>query len=246
MAKDIGRFYMVRPYIIQHVLWFLVRPGLRLFCRFKFYGRKNLKLVSREHGVIFAANHASELDPPVFNAAFRFGSEHVPLYFASDELKIFKSTKKFSWRARLYGSSWFFRALGAFPVFTNQWKKDGAIDYEKALRNQIKLLKNQESVLFFPEGKRTENGKLGKTEPGIGYLFYHTKTTIVPVAISGTFNVTPRSFFSRKHTITVTFGEPIQGDKIEFFKNNLEPSIGDFKALGDTVMKRIEEMLPPQ
>ena len=246
MAKDIGRFYKISPHIFQHSLWLPTRIILRLFCRFKFFGRKNLKLVSRECGVVFAANHASELDPPAINAAFRILSEFLPLFFASDELKIFKSTKNFSWRARLYGSSWFFRILGAYPVYTGQRNEAGGIDYEQALRNQIKLLANKESLLFFPEGVRTKDGKLGKARPGIGYLLYYTNTTIVPVAITGTFNVTPASFFSRKHAITVTFGKPIRRENVEVFENNPEPRLRDFKECADLVMKRIEEMLPPQ
>ncbi|MBI2109471.1 MAG: 1-acyl-sn-glycerol-3-phosphate acyltransferase, partial [Parcubacteria group bacterium] len=235
--RDIGPYYWVSPRICQHSLWLPTRIILGIFCGFKFYGRKNLKKVSKTYGVVFAANHASELDPPAINAAFRFLSEYLPLFFASDEIKIFKSTKKFSWRARLYGSSWFFRVLGAYPVYTRQTDKSGGIDYARALRNQIKLLANGESLLFFPEGIRTRDGNLSKARPGIGYLLYHTNTTIVPVAITGTFNVTPKSFFSRKHKITVTFGEPIQKDNIPCFKNNIEPSVEDYRTVGNLIME---------
>lgn len=245
MKKDAGRWYGIAPTVLQHGLWPVAWIILKFFCRFRKYGRKNLKGVNRTHGVIFAANHASTWDPIVVNAGFRFLSEYLPLFFARDDDTNFQNKKEWSIIARLiFGMRWFFPAFGAFPVYRNQVDEEGKKDYAASFRNQIPLLKLRESVLIFPEGRRTKDGMLQKAKPGIGYLLYHANVTVVPVAISGTFNIRWWSFLLRRHTITVTFGPPIRRDDVPVFKDNPEPRIREYKEAADFIMVRIAELLP--
>lgn len=236
MAKHLGSFYAVAPLLLQRLLWAPTRLIFRFFCKLKVYGRENLKQVTRKHGTIFVANHASELDPPLVNAALHFTSEHSPLFFASDEPRFFKDTKKFGWRAYLY-RPFLFRMLGAYPIFV------GRGDYEKALPYQLALLEKGESLLFFPEGKLTPDGMIQKAKPGIGFLLHRTDAVIVPIAISGTFNVTPKSFLLRKHDVVVRFGRPIRRSDIPVFVNNQNPRHRDYKATAGFIMERIEKLL---
>lgn len=241
MAKPLSRLYAIAPFVSQRLLWLPTRLILKFFCRFAVYGRRNLKGLPRTHGTIFVANHSSELDPPIVNAAFRFTSEHSPLFFASDQPESFKNTKKFGWRAYLY-RPWFFKMLGAYPVYT------GKRNFQEALPHQIALLEKGESLLFFPEGKRTPNGQVGKAHPGIGFLLHYTNAVIIPVAISGTYGISLKTFLLRKHTITVTFGTPIERtDRV--FKYTARPQIRDFKKYADIIMERVARLFaenPPK
>jgi 1-acyl-sn-glycerol-3-phosphate acyltransferase len=46
-------------------------------------------------------------------------------------------------------------------------------------------------VVVFPEGTRTEDGKLSPLKPGVQLLIKRTQATIVPVGIAGAFQALP-------------------------------------------------------
>lgn len=60
-----------------------------------------------------------------------------------------------------------------------------------------KLLRENVSVFFFPEGTRSRDGKVGPFKPGAFILAKNTGTPIQPIVITGTRNALP------KHTLTV-------------------------------------------
>ena len=64
-------------------------------------------------------------------------------------------------------------------------------DHEKAMLSIAKiknsLLKNPRSILIFPEGSRTNDGKVNQFKTGGLSIGISTKISIVPVAIEGTF-----------------------------------------------------------
>lgn len=63
-----------------------------------------------------------------------------------------------------------------------------------SLRNEIKnALLDGASVLFFPEGTRTNTGALGAFKNGAFYNAIQTGFPIVPIVIRGTFNAMPKS-----------------------------------------------------
>ncbi|HEX4823359.1 MAG TPA: lysophospholipid acyltransferase family protein [Candidatus Polarisedimenticolaceae bacterium] len=67
-----------------------------------------------------------------------------------------------------------------------------------------------ESVILFPEGTRSRDGKLGRFKRGSFHLALETGVPIVPVAISGTGRVVaPRSIVVRPGPVRVTFLPPI-------------------------------------
>ena len=67
------------------------------------------------------------------------------------------------------------------------------------------------SVLFFPEGVRSDDGTLGEFKPGIGLLAAGLGVPVVPVYLKGTDSVVAKGG-SRPHRgrIEVRFGQPVQ------------------------------------
>jgi len=233
--------YWVTPLISHTLLRFLlVLPLLKYFAKFKVYGLENLKVASTKHGVIFAANHASEFDPPVVTAAIPFLSKYTPLFFATDELEFFAKKEIFGWRAYIYPWA-FVLLLGAYPILKKRKK------FEEKLMHTITLLSKKRSVLFFPEGRRTRNGRIQDAQAGIGFLLQHTNSVIIPVGIKGTYDIpsfdkpSRKRFYSGKHTITVIFGKPIS--KEDIFGENTDSQIDDFKSGANAIMARIEKLL---
>jgi long-chain acyl-CoA synthetase len=72
------------------------------------------------------------------------------------------------------------------------------------------------SVLVFPEGARTPDGKLHAFRGGIGLLASRLRVPVLPVKIEGLYEVKDRHFVA-PGKITVKIGEPVS------FAANAEP-----------------------
>ena len=98
-----------------------------------------------------------------------------------------------------------------------------AVDrYGNPVRGLIKAKKEVEkgNICFvFPEGTRTHNGKLGPMKDGAAYIAVKANVPLVPVYISGAYQIWPRSSkwphpmkgFLRRRKIRIYIGEPIYG-----------------------------------
>ena len=67
------------------------------------------------------------------------------------------------------------------------------------------------SVLIFPEGHETPDGRIQSFKSGIGILAVQLNVPVVPIKLDGLFELKQRrQFFVRPGTVSVTFGEPVQ------------------------------------
>ena len=153
-----------------------------------------LDKLDRNADYIFAPNHASSLDIPLILGFLPFWI--VPI--SKIELK---------WIPFL---GWAMQAAG--HVFVDRR------DHEKAMLSIAKiknsLLKNPRSILIFPEGTRTNDGKVNKFKTGGLSIGISTKISIVPVAIEGTFE--SLSKHSKKFVnklLTINIGSPVDTRK---------------------------------
>jgi long-chain acyl-CoA synthetase len=95
----------------------------------------------------------------------------------------------------------FCRAVHLFPV---EELHPGA-----ALETANRILAVGDSLVWFPEGWRSPDGRLQRLLPGIGGVLLHSGAPAVPVSIWGTFEALPRGRrIPRWHRLTVTFGRP--------------------------------------
>jgi 1-acyl-sn-glycerol-3-phosphate acyltransferase len=73
-----------------------------------------------------------------------------------------------------------------------------------------KILQSDSSIIVYPEGTRTHDGKMGDFKAGIALLVKKTKAPVLPVYIHGTFDCLNRKrLFPRGGPIQVRFGEPV-------------------------------------
>lgn len=83
----------------------------------------------------------------------------------------------------------------------------------KTMADAEKLLKNNMSIVVFPEGRRTDNGKMGTFKGGAFKLAYEFNLPVVPITIDGSYQVMPRSTFNvAPGTIKLTLHEPIEAE----------------------------------
>jgi len=104
---------------------------------------------------------------------------------------------------------------------------------KKVYRQAAGWLKDDMSVVFFPEGARSQDGKIDKFQNGAFKLAIQEKRPILPIAIEGTSEAIPKGswIFQAKVIGKLTVLAPIETEK-------LEPK--DFIYLRDTVHKRLK------
>lgn len=161
---------------------------------------------------ILASNHQSYLDPPIVgNASDR------AIYFLA--------------RKTLLDVPLLGRLLPKFNVVP--------VDQEgtdrSALKALIRVLRQGEGVLVFPEGARTFDGNLQPALPGLGLVIAKTRAPVVPMRIFGSHEALPRGGGLHFHRITVVVGEPIH-----FTDADLQPAGKELYArLSNRVMDAI-------
>ncbi|HWM26099.1 MAG TPA: lysophospholipid acyltransferase family protein [Chthoniobacterales bacterium] len=151
-----------------------------------------LRVVHRErminHGpVIMASNHESYLDPPLVGSVA--------------DRAIFFLARKSLLAGPFFG--WLLPKLNVIPV-------DQEGNDRSALKALIRILRAGEGTLVFPEGERTQDGRLRPALPGLGFVIAKTLAPVVPMRIFGAREAWPRgSSRVRFRPITVVVGEPI-------------------------------------
>ena len=150
-----------------------LRGYLRLIFRVEIKGS-----VPKQGAYVLCANHISLYDPVVVGA---FCGRNISFMAKSELFKIF-------------GLGFLIKRLGAFPIDRN--KAD-----IKAIKTALSILKNGESLLMFPEGKRVKSGESADAKSGMIMLAHRTDSPIIPIGVKSDYKL-----FSR---LTVTFGEPV-------------------------------------
>ncbi len=216
------------PFILQTFVWIPTWIVLTLCGRFRKYGKENLKGISR--GVIFAANHGSELDPILVPASLNPFSPVMPIFYVAREREFYE---KDGFSKYIYGGFWF-KLWGAYPAYT------GKKDYAFSLQEHIKILNAGKSILMFPEGEKTKNGEVGNGKGGIALLAHVTGVPIVPVAMTGHFKMRPIDFILRRRKIAIRYGKPLYSK--DLFPNVAHVTIDDYKRAAQFVMLKVGEL----
>ncbi|MCH8162192.1 MAG: 1-acyl-sn-glycerol-3-phosphate acyltransferase [Chloroflexi bacterium] len=174
---------LARPWVVaRHV---------RRFCQpFSVDGREHLDEVTGP--VLIVANHCSHFDtvivlsvlpPPLY--------DRVAVVAAAD--RFYTSTLKSAWLSLRYN---------AFPIE----RRGGS----NALAYSEQLLRDDWSLLIFPEGTRSKTGELLPFHPGPAILALRQGVPVVPMHIAGAWNIlrpgTPRA---RPAPVHLRIGPPL-------------------------------------
>lgn len=178
--------------------------GLRSFGNFESRGTGRLAGISQ---AIFIMNHANDLDPIALAAALPFMSRFAPTFYVVAPEKELVNPNGALLRRYFYRDRWL-RIIGGYPLVRGQR------DYDKSLATHLQFLKEGKSVCIFPEGGITKTGQLREPHGGVIHLARESGVPIVPVAIFGSYRLTPWLFISRKRRLIVEFGHPISAETI--------------------------------
>jgi 1-acyl-sn-glycerol-3-phosphate acyltransferase len=162
---------------------------------------------------VFAANHISALDIPVLYV-------NLPGQFRI-------VAKKELFRYPFLG--WHLRRSGQLAI--DQSNPSSAV---RSLRKAVESLRDGMPLVIFPEGGRSETGQVQPFMAGAFYIAIKGQVDVVPVAITGTYEILPMNHFHiRPGPIQLCMGDPI-------------PTAGmglhDIDALSASAQRAIEAM----
>lgn len=122
-----------------------------------------------------------------------------------------------------------------WPVVGFLLKKAGIIGVNRgksdmtAVKECLRVLKNGEKLLMFPEGTRVKDGESSEAHTGAAMFATRTGTPLVPVYIS------PKKRIFRK--TTVVFGRPYHPE----FEGR-KPSADDYQRIADDLLVRVNAL----
>src|SRR3989338_868943 len=159
--------YPIARYIVKLIYW----PWLKEI--------KGLENIPKDKPFIIAANHSSYFDIML---------PHLCIIKTIDT-HILTFVNASYWKIPLVGA--FLDWAGGIPVYVrheNGAKKKNMESFKKALD----YLKKGGAILIFPEGTRSDDGKLKKAHTGIAKLAIKSKTPILPFGIIDAHRVLPK------------------------------------------------------
>ncbi len=151
--------------------------------------------IPKKGAVIIASNHVSYLDPAVLVASL-----NRKIYFITKK-EVFKNTFV----------SFILKNLNAFSVDREN------VDI-LAFKKAINILREEKVLGIFPEGTRSSNGELQELKLGAIKIAMKTGVPILPVGITGTHKIYPRSIkfpILFKHKIVIKYGAPQHFNKLK-------------------------------
>ncbi len=142
---------------------------------------------------MFVQNHVNLLD-------------HCTMYNATPH---FKQGIELAAHFKLPVYGWFMKQRGTIPVHRERGPKEMMQIMEERMRAEVA---RGHSLLAFPEGTRTRDGRVGPFRPGVLKLGHRMRLPFVPVAVTGMFEVLRKSepYIVPGGNVTVYVERPIE------------------------------------
>jgi long-chain acyl-CoA synthetase len=202
--------------------WIL--PLARVFAWIRVEGRE--RLASVEGPVIFASNHQSHMDTPVIMAALPARWRYrMATAMAKEFFKPHFFPEQYGKAAWFTNSLNYWLAALVFNAFPLPQREAGA---RQTLRYIGDLLADGQSVLIFPEGRRTEAGEIDRFMPGVGMIASRLDVPVVPVRLHDVEKVLHHTWkMARPGRVRVAFGAPMRltGDDYEALAKQVEDAV---------------------
>src|SRR5437879_11871489 len=172
-ASDLGwaRAEPVRSlrYLIQHAL---LLPFTEVMVHPKVEGREWVRELERP--VILAANHSSHADTSLILHSLTDSARDRTVVAAA-------------------AAYWFKHPIlgNLVSLFLNTFPFSRTGGAQAQLNASSRLLKSGWNLVLFPEGSRSDDGRIQEFKPGVGHLANETGTPVVPMHIRGAYQNKP-------------------------------------------------------
>lgn len=174
--------------LLNHICFYIMKL-IATYLLLTFYRVRvvNSHLIPKKGPLIIVANHTSYIDPVVLQVVF-------------PKRVIYMMTSVFyeTW------GKWFFKLHRCISIKHKGLNKE-------AIKKGLKVLHENGTLGIFPEGGVSIDGCIHDWNSGIGFLAQKSGVCILPVYISGTFQLFPKGAkFPRIARVKVIFGEPMR------------------------------------
>ncbi len=170
--------------------------------------------IDHSKNYIFAANHSSSLDIPLMLG-------YIPFWIVPVSKVELKWIPFLGWAMQMGGH-----------VFVDRSNHEKAMSSLKKAKDS--LMKRPRSILLFPEGSRTDDGRIKQFKSGGLSIAIETKIPVVPVAIFGTFeSLNKRSWHFKNQVLVIKIGKPIHSN---------EYTNSDRKTFANLVHDKVQEI----
>ena len=184
--------------------WILPLAGV--FARLTVEGREHLDALTGP--AVFAANHQSHFDTPAILMALppKWRYRLAPA-MAKEFFKAHFYPEHYGRKAYLANSLNYYLASLFFNAFPLPQRESGT---RQTLRYIGEVATSGNSILIFPEGRRTDRGEIGPFQPGIGMIAARLQLPVVPVRLEGLDRILHQKWkFPVRGTARVAFGRPM-------------------------------------
>ncbi len=162
---------------------------------------------------VYASNHLSYYDTPVLFAKLPF------------QFRIL--AKQSLWKTPFVG--WYLNRSGQLPIDINTGRSAVA-----GLLRGVKTLNAGMPLVLFPEGGRSETGKMTPFQSGAAFMAIKAQVPLVPIALIGTYELLPiHVYHLTPHPVKIVIGEPIATEGV---------STRDAEALTARLFAEIERL----
>ena len=195
------------PWIRTLLYYLLTWPATHLLAHPRVFGRENLRGVKGP--VLVISNHVIYLDVGFVLAALPLRLRHrLAVAMGGERLaEMRRPPQEWFFPRRWLHRMNYFLVVSLFNVFPLP-KRSG---FRESFRFAGDLADRGYSVLVFPEGDMTPDGKLQPFRAGIGLLTSNLKLPVVPMRIDGAYEIREaRSRFNRPGRIRVYIGKPVE------------------------------------
>lgn len=201
----------------------IVDKYLKKYANINIEGSENLKGIKTP--TIFICNHLSNSDGLVLDKILK---EIDPTFVAGVKLSNNALT-----------------SLGVNVLKTTNIKPNTAD--KEGLKKIIKIVRQGESILIFPEGTRSRVGSLIEAKRGILLIARMTGAPIIPIGLYGTEKLLPINKEGDMSVETFNYADVhiMIGKQFEFPKREKETDKNDYEdSVIKYIMKKIAELLP--
>jgi 1-acyl-sn-glycerol-3-phosphate acyltransferase len=160
--------------------------------------------------VVFIANHASALDPLMLGI-------NLPTHFLFMPKREMVYVPVLGWVTWLWGC-----------IFIDRH------DHARALASMelaAARIRGGESILTFPEGTRTRDGRLLPFKKGAFHLARQARVPVIPLGLRGTFELMPRGTWRiQPGPFVLNVGQPLEPgafEDVEAFRDAAEAAVRD-------------------
>jgi long-chain acyl-CoA synthetase len=199
-----GTFWRGARSILQALV---VLPIARALCWVAVRGREHVR--GLEGPTLFVCNHVSMVDGGLVVSALPLRVRHrLAIAMQGEILRDWRHPPPGTpWHRRVWGPPLYAATALLFGVYSLPQRSG----FRRSFAFAGELVDRGQSLLVFPEGRRTPDGRMGPFLPGIGLLAAGLGVPVVPLRIDGLFELKQRRrHVARPGKVSITVGAPVR------------------------------------